>query len=92
MKTLEVTIPDEIFGVLSSLTQPKDKFVLEAIREKLAREKKQKIAKENKINAVKESSLKSQKLRPVGLSKEKFVVPEDFDSLLPEEILADFEY
>ncbi len=30
-------------------------------------------------------------LRPFGLSKGDFVVPEDFDSPLPEEILASFE-
>lgn len=30
-------------------------------------------------------------LRPFGLSKGEFVVPEDFDALLPEDILADFE-
>ena len=29
--------------------------------------------------------------RPFGLSKGDFVVPEDFDAPLPEEILADFE-
>lgn len=30
-------------------------------------------------------------LRPFGLSKNEFIVPEDFDAPLPEEILADFE-
>ncbi len=30
-------------------------------------------------------------LRPFGLSKGDFVVPDDFDSPLPEEILASFE-
>lgn len=30
-------------------------------------------------------------LRPYGLSKGSFVVPEDFDAPLPEEVLADFE-
>ena len=30
-------------------------------------------------------------LRPFGLSTGEFVVPEDFDAPLPEEILADFE-
>ena len=30
-------------------------------------------------------------IRPFGLSKGDFVVPDDFDSALPEEILASFE-
>ncbi len=30
-------------------------------------------------------------LRPFGLSKNDFIVPEDFDAPLPEEVLADFE-
>jgi len=41
MRTLQVTIPDEIFGVLSSMTNHQDQFVVEAIREKLEREKTQ---------------------------------------------------
>ncbi len=39
MRTLQITIPDEIFGVLSSFSKEQDKFVVEAIREKLEREK-----------------------------------------------------
>lgn len=39
MRNLEVKIPDEVFGVLSSLTKQPDNFVLEAIQEKLEREK-----------------------------------------------------
>ncbi len=31
-----------------------------------------------------------QKLRPFGLCKNKFTVPEDFNAPLPEEILASF--
>ncbi len=30
-------------------------------------------------------------LRPFGLSKGSFIVPEDFDAPLPEDVLADFE-
>lgn len=41
MKTIEVKLPDEIFGVLSTIAKQKNKFVVEAIREKLEREKKQ---------------------------------------------------
>lgn len=29
--------------------------------------------------------------RPIGLAEGKFVVPDDFDDPLPEEVLADFE-
>ena len=39
MRTLQITIPDELFGALSLLAKRQDKFVAEAIREKLAREK-----------------------------------------------------
>ena len=34
---------------------------------------------------------KDAKVRPFGLSKGDFVVPEDFDAFLPEEILLSFE-
>lgn len=30
-------------------------------------------------------------LRPYGLAKGKFVVPDDFDEPLPDDVLADFE-
>lgn len=33
----------------------------------------------------------TKELRPFGLSSGDFVVPEDFDAPLPEEVLADFE-
>ena len=33
----------------------------------------------------------SKNLRPFGLSANDFVVPEDFDAPLPEDILADFK-
>ena len=36
-----------------------------------------------------ETNLKE--LRPFGLSRGDFVVPEDFDAPLPDEVLADFE-
>ncbi len=91
MKILEVTIPDEVFGVLSSLTNHQNKFVLEAIREKVEREIKRKLAKETIGASKQDSSVKSKKLRPFGLRKGDFLVPEDFDSPLPEEVLADFE-
>ncbi len=41
MKLLQITIPDEMFGVLSSFSKPHNEFVLEAIKEKLVREKAQ---------------------------------------------------
>ena len=40
MKTIEVKLPDEIFGVLSVIAKQQDKFVVEAIKEKIEREKK----------------------------------------------------
>ncbi|MCY7347269.1 MAG: hypothetical protein LH614_13730 [Pyrinomonadaceae bacterium] len=40
MKTIEIKLPDEIFGVLSTIAKQKDKFVVEAITEKIEREKK----------------------------------------------------
>lgn len=39
MKTLEINLPDEIFGVLSMLAGRRDEFVVEAIKEKIEREK-----------------------------------------------------
>ncbi len=39
MKTLEIKLPDEIFGVLSTIAKRKDAFVVEAIKEKIEREK-----------------------------------------------------
>lgn len=40
MKTIEIKLPDEIFGVLSTIAKQKEKFVVEAITEKIEREKK----------------------------------------------------
>ncbi len=40
MKTIEIKLPDEIFGVLSMIAKQKDRFVVEAIKEKIEREKK----------------------------------------------------
>lgn len=34
---------------------------------------------------------KAKNLRPFGLAKGQFVVPDDFDAPLPEEVLASFE-
>jgi hypothetical protein len=39
MKTIEIKLPDEIFGVLSTIAKQKDKFVVDAIKEKIEREK-----------------------------------------------------
>ncbi|WP_342782255.1 hypothetical protein [Thiohalocapsa marina] len=36
-------------------------------------------------------SAEEKKLRPIGLCKGEFTVPDDFDAPLPEEILRDFE-
>lgn len=45
MRTLQITIPDEIFGILSSYSKQQDEFVVEAIREKLKREKSKNLKK-----------------------------------------------
>lgn len=39
MTTIELNIPDEIARVISSFSQPKEEFVLEAIEEKIKRER-----------------------------------------------------
>ncbi len=39
MKTIEIKVPDEILGFLSSVSREQEKFVLEAIKEKVRREK-----------------------------------------------------
>lgn len=39
MKTLEVKVSDEIYGVLNSLAKQSDTFVVEAIKEKIQRQK-----------------------------------------------------
>jgi hypothetical protein len=46
MKTLEIKLPDEIFGVLSVISKQQDKFVVEAIKEKIERERKQSLLAE----------------------------------------------
>lgn len=43
------------------------------------------------IVTILEDEATGKDLRPFGLSRGEFVVPEDFDAPLPEEILADFE-
>ena len=43
------------------------------------------------IVTILENETAAKDLRPFGLSRGEFVVPEDFDAPLPEEILADFE-
>lgn len=45
MRTLQITIPDEIFGILSLYSKQQDEFVVEAIREKLEREKSKNLKK-----------------------------------------------
>jgi len=43
------------------------------------------------IVTILEDETTAKDLRPFGLSKGEFVVPEDFDAPLPEEVLAGFE-
>jgi len=40
MKTIEINLPDEVFGVLSAIAKRKDRFIVDAIKEKIEREKK----------------------------------------------------
>ena len=39
MKTIEINVPDEILGFLGTVSREREKFVLEAIREKVNRER-----------------------------------------------------
>ena len=39
MATIQLTIPDEIARLMNSFSKPKEEFVLEAIEEKIIREK-----------------------------------------------------
>ena len=39
MKTIEINVPDEILGFLGSVSKEQEIFVLEAIKEKVNREK-----------------------------------------------------
>ena len=39
MTTLEISLPDEVTRVMNSFSIPQEKFVLEAIQEKIEREK-----------------------------------------------------
>ncbi|HXH71053.1 MAG TPA: hypothetical protein VNI60_12045 [Pyrinomonadaceae bacterium] len=43
------------------------------------------------IVTILEEETVAKNLRPFGLGKGEFVVPEDFDAPLPDEILASFE-
>lgn len=43
------------------------------------------------IVTILDEEISAKDLRPFGLSKGEFIVPEDFDASLPEEVLADFE-
>jgi len=40
MKTIEIKLTDEVFGFLSGMANRQDRFVHEAIKEKIEREKK----------------------------------------------------
>lgn len=39
MSTIQIEIPDEIASLINTLSQPKEEFILEAIEEKIRREK-----------------------------------------------------
>lgn len=46
---------------------------------------------EQPVAEIKLATLDSKPLRPFGLCAGEFVVPDDFDDPLPEDILKDFE-
>lgn len=99
MKTLEIKLPNKIFSNLKVLSENKNKFIIEAIKEKIARENKrlllvegyQTVAKEELSLSNEQKICHSKKLRPFGLSKNDFVVPDNFDTALSKEFTADFE-
>ncbi len=43
------------------------------------------------VTILEDETRAAKDLRPFGLSRGEFVVPEDFDAPLPEEVLAGFE-
>ncbi|MDJ0659466.1 MAG: prevent-host-death protein [Crocosphaera sp.] len=43
------------------------------------------------INIEKLDTLSSEKMRPSGLCEGEFIVPDDFDAPLPEDVLKSFE-
>ena len=43
METIQLEIPSEMLGVINTLSKKKEEFVLEAIQEKIEREKKDKL-------------------------------------------------
>lgn len=97
---LEVKIPDEIFGELNFGLIEREKFVLEAVKEKIEREKQTDsaalLAEGYRANRDEDAVLTKEfetagSLRPFGLAAGEFVVPDDFDAPLPNEVLADFE-
>lgn len=45
----------------------------------------------NVIVTILDEEKNNQNLRPFGLSANEFIVPEDFDAPLPDDVLADFE-
>lgn len=43
------------------------------------------------IVTILDEDIEPDELRPFGLSRGEFIVPEDFDAPLPEDVLVDFE-
>lgn len=84
---LEVRIPDEIFSNLNIASEQQEKFVLEAVKEKIARES-NKIPETLLIEGYEatrdENSAAKQKSRPFNLAAGEFSVPDDFNRPLDE--------
>ncbi len=43
------------------------------------------------VTILDDSEISEKEMRPYGLCANEFVVPDDFDAPLPEEVLTDFE-
>jgi len=81
MKTVDIA---EVHGILAGyrqISKADDTFLVMLFG--------QPIAELKLLAPVEDGATRSQ--RPYGLAKGKFVVPDDFDAPLPEDILRDFE-
>jgi hypothetical protein len=82
MKTFEITLADDLHDKLEMASKRVAKPIDQFVHELLAR------VLEN-IESHPTTSTKS--FRPYGLCAGEFVVPDDFDDPLPENIIAEFE-
>jgi hypothetical protein len=98
---LEKTFCIKEFGVRISIETFSEKIMLETYKAKIHGDKiewetdaPEILSKETSVDVIVtilDEKHQNSELRPFGLSKGDFVVPDDFDAPLPEEILASFE-